>query len=99
MHMPDGIGGPKVERPQVHGFVRVVIPPMEGDADEALLEHVPAANLELDRAFGKLAAFNPRDAVALALGQVNAAGSLEGRDIAIHDPQLSGSQLLREVDP
>ena len=48
-----GILSAEIERPQVDGLVRCVVLSVESNADEALLEHVAAANLQFEDAFGK----------------------------------------------
>jgi len=67
VHVPDRIVGPKVEGSQVHRVVRAVIASMERDAEKTLLEDVAASNVQFNRALGEIAAFNPRDAISLAL--------------------------------
>ena len=57
--MPGRIRSAEVERPEVDGLVRLVVLPVEGDAEEALLEDVAAADVQLDRALSEIAAIDP----------------------------------------
>src|SRR3954468_4257873 len=95
---PARIGDAKVEGTQIDGLVGVVILSVECHTNEALVRHVAAANVELDRALPEINAVDPHDARSRLFRHVHTVALLAPGDLAIHGLQFSGRQPLSDID-
>src|SRR3954447_17002780 len=95
---PARIGDAKVEGTQIDGLVSVVILSVECHTNEALVRHVAAANVELDRALPEINAVDPHDARSRLFRYVHTVALLAPGDLAIHGLQFSGRQPLDDID-